>query len=353
MRTLPGFVAGGMLMVLLAACSGASDASTTRPSNHATTGPATASPSSAPVTTPTLPAAIHATNAPAFRLATRAPRKVSVNSPDRLAFAFGSVWAKGDDGAVVRIAPATGKVVARIEPTEEAVHVCQGMGVAGGSVWACPRMGVLVRIDPTTNRVAQTVTARYSSDQAQLVESGGRLWLLDPEGDQLVGVDPATGQPGQAPIELGTRCTETAAGAALVWAACPVDGALLRIDVASGRVTGRVAFKNPRTIAASTHIWVGFDGGLAQVDPATLKVVALYDVFPGFGGGIWADPKNVWVRSDLPPFLTRIDPTAHQITATIVAPSLPSGGHVLVVGTSVWASAFDDYTVVSFKPPPG
>jgi hypothetical protein len=56
------------------------------------------------------------------------------------------------------------------------------------------------------------------------------------------------------------------------------------------------------------------------------------------------------VRTQAPPFLTHIDPVGRKVVETVVAPELPSGGHVLVADSVVWASAYDDGTVVQLRP---
>jgi hypothetical protein len=55
------------------------------------------------------------------------------------------------------------------------------------------------------------------------------------------------------------------------------------------------------------------------------------------------------VREQEGHFLARIDPVEQRIVETIEAPQLPSGGDVVVVGDSVWATAYSDETVVQLK----
>jgi hypothetical protein len=55
------------------------------------------------------------------------------------------------------------------------------------------------------------------------------------------------------------------------------------------------------------------------------------------------------VRQDGGPFLTRIDPSSHEIVQTIKAPDLPSGGDIVEIDGSLWATAFDDATLVELS----
>ena len=59
----------------------------------------------------------------------------------------------------------------------------------------------------------------------------------------------------------------------------------------------------------------------------------------------------MWVRGDQRTFLTAIDPVRHRVVYQISADDLPSGGEVLGVGGQLWATAFDDATVVRLRPP--
>ncbi len=96
-------------------------------------------------------------------------------------------------------------------------------------------------------------------------------------------------------------------------------------------------------------VWVAFDGGIAQVDPESLDVKAVYELAARFGGAIHATGDEVWVREKGGHFLARIDPAGERIVETIEAPKLSSGGDVIVIGDSVWATAYDQSTMVELR----
>ena len=52
------------------------------------------------------------------------------------------------------------------------------------------------------------------------------------------------------------------------------------------------------------------------------------------------------------PSLVRIDPENEEISETIEAPKLPSGGDVIEVGNSVWATAYNDGALVELQTEP-
>ena len=149
--------------------------------------------------------------------------------------------------------------------------------------------------------------------------ASGRLWTITGSATAIRGIDLTDDSVGP-PIRLGAFCTELAASGATVWASCLTDEMLLRVDTRSGEVTGRVEFPGIRQVAAGDSVWVGFDEGVAQVDPDTLEVEALYDAHIGFGGSIYVDDDRVLLRSDGGPFLIAIDPATHTAVETIGGP---------------------------------
>jgi hypothetical protein len=78
-------------------------------------------------------------------------------------------------------------------------------------------------------------------------------------------------------------------------------------------------------------------------------VIAVYGLYPRYGGSIFAADGAVWVREEDKHFLSRIDPSEQRVVETIAAPDLTSGGDVVVIGDAVWATAFDDQTLVALR----
>jgi streptogramin lyase len=247
-------------------------------------------------------------------------------------------------------APTAGKVIARIAPEQpfKPQHLCQGIGASEEAVWSCPAKGTLTRIDPATNSIAATVRIDKLPDQGRLVSAADRLWVLTASGAELTAIDLRDNKPATT-VELGGRCVDLAASDTTLWATCPLEDRLLRIDAETGKVIDELELAGATNAAASDHLWVGFEGGLAQIDPKTLEVLAVYELSPRYGGSIFPTPDAVWVREEGERFLSRIDPEAQRITETIEAPKLPSGGDVVQIGDSVWATAYDDATLVELK----
>ena len=276
----------------------------------------------------------------------------SGDGPDWMVPACGSLWVKRDNNAVDRVDPAGGEVVAEISYREFEEPLCQGIGAGDDAIWSCPSVGdpggTVVRIDPDTNEVVSTLKTKKMPDQGRIVSAADQLWLLTDGGARLTGVD--LGSEDEATeIRLGETCTDLAASGTTLYAACPIEGHVLRIDAETGEVAAEGAFAGARTASVSGDLWIGFDGGVAQADPKSLEVRALYDLQAAFGGAVFATDDEVWVRQEGGPFLSRIDPDEQRIVETIEAPKLPSGGDVVVIGDSVWATAADDGMLVQVK----
>jgi YVTN family beta-propeller protein len=115
-----------------------------------------------------------------------------------LAGGAGGLWvANGMDRTVLRVDPATGRVLARIPLPAAAAEAPFGIAAAGGSVWvtsatADPKPGdpsVLWRVDPAGNRVAGTL----------------RLGTVGTVGARHVQPTAAAGQDGTAWVTVGDR----------------------------------------------------------------------------------------------------------------------------------------------------
>lgn len=277
-------------------------------------------------------------------------RRVELSSPDWLASGFGSLWVKRDDGAVVRVSP-KGRILATIDADIYQPPVCQGLGVTADAVWACATEGTIIRIDPTSNKIAATIDVPKINEQGRLVSAGGHVWLLTGDGDRVTGISEQTNKVGD-PIELGTFCTETAdrIEGSTLWVVCASEGVLLRVDLESRRVTGKVGDLPLATnVTVGDGVWVGFEKGLARVDPDSLEVSWLQESVSPIR--VHAVGDHVWVREEGgEAFLTRIDATTGQVGQVIASDDLTSGGDVMEIDGGVWASAYDDGTVVRLKP---
>ena len=272
------------------------------------------------------------------------------DEPDWLATGFGSVWALRGNGSVARLS-SRGKVQADIDPELYQPPPCQGIGTSERAVWACATPGTIMRIDPETNDVAETIEVPKINEQGRLPFSDGQVWLLIGDGDNLAGLSEETSQLGD-PIDLGTFCTDVAdrvVGSTL-WVVCASEGVLLRVDLAKRKVTGKVTeLPLAASVSVGEGVWVGFDKGIARIDPSSLEVTMLQkSVTPD---RIRAIGDHVWVREEGgEAFLSRLDASSAEVRQVVAAKDLTSGGDVVELDGTVWATSYDDLTVVSLTP---
>ena len=166
----------------------------------------------------------------------------SAEEPDWLVSGFGSVWAKLGSGDVMRVDPATGKLVSEIgegKPGQRPPggHLCQGLGASDEAIWLCQEVGSVARIDPKTNQVTATVKLDNLPDQGRLVSAAGHIWVLTNSGATLTGIDTETNKAGPE-IDLGgRRCADLATDGSTIFAMCPLEDRLLTVDPEAGQIT--------------------------------------------------------------------------------------------------------------------
>ena len=154
----------------------------------------------------------------------------------------GSLWVADDQGAqVLRVAPATGRVVRRLPVGDGPAS----MAFSGGSGWVINhRDRRLMRIDLATNRV--TELQRVPGDAPErMAYLAGSLWLTG-RGTDLVRVDPQTGKR-LATIEIGAGGIDVVAADGSLWVptrsaavdptGLPTMETLQRVSASTQRVT--------------------------------------------------------------------------------------------------------------------
>ena len=121
-----------------------------------------------------------------------------------------------------------------------------------------------------------------------------------------------------------------------------VPGVVQRMDPLSGTAIGNPipVGRNPLVVASSAEaIWVSNsdDGSVSRIDPLANQVVATIPV-GGSPFGIAAGFGSVWVANEADGKVARIDPATNQVSATVQTREGASG--VAVGGGSVWVSFY-------------
>jgi len=219
-----------------------------------------------------------------------------------LATADGSLWVSGS-GAISRIDPATGRLLARIA-TPSAGDLTH-MAIGEGSVWATGDYdaSVVYRIDPVTDRVAATIST--PGPALGIAVGGGRVWVaIDREGPgEVIGIDPRTDRVTGAPIEVGTGPGQLVYGDGALWVENTAPASVMRIDPAAGRavpIIGPVVVNYGATVLGA--IAVGY-------------------------GSLWSTAND---------HLTRLNPKTDQVTANL---RIPRGNEVALAAGEAWVLA--------------
>lgn len=179
--------------------------------------------------------------------------------------------------ATVWVGSSEGSVLLKIDPTTRAVEkhqVSEGpwrVEYADGSVWV--RTPQVQRIDPTTLQAADVLPEDlYVHDS--LVDGDG-IWVSHRDEPKLVRYDIATGTPGEE-VELPSEdlnLENMVLHDGSMLAENYYDGTAVRVNLETGEVEGRY---NPDEVIWDVQLlgdslWVAHDGGLAELDAATLE----------------------------------------------------------------------------------
>jgi virginiamycin B lyase len=219
----------------------------------------------------------------------------------------GSVWQTDyENNAVLRIDPASGKLLAKIPVGLQPL----GVVVTAGSVWVADEHSEAVtRVDPKTNRVVATIVI---------------------------------GAPGPAGPQMMT------AGPGGVWVDVPNMGEVVRIDAATNTVGLRLPLEGP-VASDGKEVWISVDPGsdgpskVVRIDPVSGKVITEVDMETG-SGSLAIGLGSVWVNSG---GMTRIDEATGRIVGRL---AIDEGGNVVVAGGSVWVTADDHPYVLRISP---
>jgi len=233
---------------------------------------------------------------------------VEVQKPcSGLADGFGSVWAPScGDHALLRIDPATGKILAKI--AADPANSEGGITVGAGSVWLVTKPSALVRIDPQTNTVAATIQLPSGSENPLF--SDGFVWVSSFEHNQLLKVDPASGTI-VSTIPVGRKPRFLTAGAGSIWTLNQGDGTISRVEEQSGKVLATIACGIPGgggeiTFGAGSVWATMFDFPLTEVDPGSNKVVKQWGG-PG-GDGLRFGFGSLWLSNGALGTVSRLSP---------------------------------------------
>jgi virginiamycin B lyase len=241
--------------------------------------------------------------------------------------------------AVLRIDPATNKIVATVKVSGEA---CSGLAFGFGSIWVpiCGEKPELVRIDGAKNTVSSTLPIAPAAPEGGIATSEDSVWMVTDKNGTLNRIDPSTNGVRQR-ISIPPGSYNPVFSNGIVWITGVESSVLTAVDADSGKVLESVAVGlKPRFLAAGGgSIWTlnQGDGTVSRVNERNRKVTATIRVgIPGAGGDIGYGGESVWPTVFGVP-LTRVDASTNKVFRQWVG----EGGDSLRCGFgSIWISDY-------------
>jgi DNA-binding beta-propeller fold protein YncE len=269
-----------------------------------------------------------------------------------------AVWVyNGETGNLLRIDPATNRIVATISVEQGCDVTCGSVAIGQGAVWvAAGDPSKVLRIDPQTNQVVATIPLPQVGGLIGLFVTPGVVWVTDYEDNAILRIDPATNkmvatlfhQPGPTGVTFGSgslwQCNAHTAGAGLLRRNPTTMQVQAQIDVSDSQ--GLVC---SGLIALDQAVWVAATDGttsvLERIAPATNQVAVTIPIPGTHGSGVAMDAQGEWLL-DTQRGLSRLAPSSGQLVG--VLPLLGGVGLTLGAG-SVWIAMYDG-TLVRVTP---
>jgi sugar lactone lactonase YvrE len=221
---------------------------------------------------------------------------------------------------VVALAPKPAHRAARAEVTAtyRVGGVPTGAAFGGGTLWIADFNGSLLRLDPATGRIVRRFALGAQPDS--LAVAGSDVWVRlilanDHDPGAVVHLDPRTGRV-LARVVVGNG-SGIAVGARSVWVPRRFNAAedIDRIDRARGAIVGRIGVRNADgAVEAGGVLWVAVhDGTIVQIDAGSGRVVRRWralapsDAAASGAGTLVADARGLWVLSTARATLFRIE----------------------------------------------
>jgi streptogramin lyase len=280
--------------------------------------------------------------------------------PNAVAVGEGAVWVMKEGTRVLRINPATGRIVRRIELgfAIGSERPC-GIAVGEGAVWVTSFEGEVIRIDPDTNEVSAVVDLL---DPSCVAAGGGAVWVTSASNGTVSRIDPETNEiVGEFPV--GSFPQGVAVGAGSVWVASSappegVEGFVTRIDPEANEVIATIPVDHlPEYLAVGARgVWVtSNDGTIRRISPRTDQLAGLpLAVSEGgrtvvaVGGGV------VWVSTipsaDVAGEVVQVDPESYAVTGEPIPVGRGALGIAWGAG-SAWVANYSDATLSRYTPP--
>src|SRR6202046_1935959 len=199
--------------------------------------------------------------------------------------------------AVLRIDPATNKIVATVKVSGEA---CSGLAFGFGSIWVpiCGEKPELVRIDGAKNTISGTLPIAPAAPEGGIATSEDSVWIVTDKNGTLNRIDPSTNSVRQR-ISIPSGSYNPLFSNGIVWITGPESDLLTAVDAITGKIIESVPVgPKPRFLTAGGgSVWAlnQGDGTISRVDEKSRKLMATIQVgIPGAGGAMGYGAAWAW-----------------------------------------------------------
>ena len=260
--------------------------------------------------------------------------KLSVGiQPFGAAEANGALWVTLiGDGRLVKVDPATNKVLARVKVGFAPFAVAYG----AGSLWvANSSSNTVSRVNPRTRKVTRTI--KVGIRPYDVTFGAGSVWVANNTSHDVTRIDPKRNTVVKR-IKAGVEPNGLVVAFGALWVGDRLGNALLKIDVTTNKVVGSLKLSAPDWVTPDADaLYVSEEtGAVVKVDPASLKVldrvkVGANPLHTAIVGG------DLWVPNIDDSTISIVDRSSLQVRETIPGPS----GAIAVIRTrngGVWVS---------------
>jgi len=265
--------------------------------------------------------------------------RVPLPGANTVATGLGSVWATGtvaNQRAVFRISPESTEVREEVALELLRVVVPADLAVGAGAVWVLGGEAVY-RLDGASGRLTRIPLRDAKVVRPGIAADDEGVWLYNPETGAVDRIHPPAG-PGSRTVTLGRSAGALSLAGGSMWVTNDREGLLTRIDPTQRRVTRiyRVPGASGAAVVGAGAVWVvdSATGMLTKLDPGSGRVrpvdVGHRVTWVGVGHG------SIWAVNGGDGIVSRVDPTTLRVTATIPVGSRPYA--LAVDEAAVWVT---------------
>lgn len=270
-------------------------------------------------------------------------------SPGPIVAGGGSLWVVNlNDRTLMKIDSAARSVVASVGLPAAPGRLSPELrlAVTSDDVWVYACHLQLLRVDPRSTQIVEELEifpeiGAFAEYSCAVATEAGSVWVpTDYPRRRLLRIAASEGEPAfiaqRIPLPAGFR-SAIALGAGSLWMADSLNGAVRRIDPATGTVTRTIPLSDGANAMAFGHgaVWVANarEDSVLRIRPRTNSIERAISVGEDpVALAVGADA--IWVANSGDGTVSRIDPATSTVTDTIRVGHRPLG--VAVAGGLVW-----------------